>query len=117
MLFLGLDDIESTCWANIEGNIAILCACLPIFRRPLALLFPRLLSALGDHPEPVSQREDRRFSPVGMDKNQWAGDGSKLGSAPHDFTSPMDADATGTRNCGSDKFVMEYVEDAKIELR
>jgi hypothetical protein len=39
MFFPELDVIESTSWANIEANVAILYACLPIFRRPLAMVF------------------------------------------------------------------------------
>ncbi|CRK23838.1 hypothetical protein BN1708_013818 [Verticillium longisporum] len=33
-------DIASTLWTMIEQNVAIICACLPMCRLPLAFLFP-----------------------------------------------------------------------------
>jgi hypothetical protein len=116
IFFARLDDIESTSWANIEANIAILCACLPIFRRPLALLFPRLFSALGDHPAPASNLEGRDFSHVETNASKWVGDGSNIGRAPHESTWSMDAEAVGTRNEHGDEFISAHVEDIKIEL-
>ncbi|ORY55910.1 uncharacterized protein BCR38DRAFT_461870 [Pseudomassariella vexata] len=35
-------DIASTLWTIIEDNLAIVCACLPMCRLPLAYLFPSL---------------------------------------------------------------------------
>ncbi|KAF5012230.1 hypothetical protein FDECE_1689 [Fusarium decemcellulare] len=35
-------DITSTLWTMIEENVAIICACLPMCRMPLAILFPSL---------------------------------------------------------------------------
>ena len=116
IIFARLDNIESTSWANIEANIAILCACLPIFRRPLALLFPRLFSALGDHLAPAPNLEDRDFSHLETNANQWVGDGSKIGRVPHESTWSMDAEAVGAQSERGDEFVLEHVEDVKIEL-
>ncbi|KAM0276122.1 hypothetical protein ACHAQH_007048 [Verticillium albo-atrum] len=40
-------DIASTLWTMIEQNVAIICACLPMCRLPLAFLFP---STFGSSP-------------------------------------------------------------------
>ncbi|KAJ3534469.1 hypothetical protein NM208_g7528 [Fusarium decemcellulare] len=37
-------DITSTLWTVIEENVAIICACLPMCRMPLAILFPSLFA-------------------------------------------------------------------------
>ena len=34
--------LNSTIWTTIEANTAIICACLPMLKSPLAALFPRL---------------------------------------------------------------------------
>lgn len=34
--------LNSTIWTTIESNTAIICACLPMLKSPLAALFPRL---------------------------------------------------------------------------
>ena len=34
--------LNSTIWTTIESNTAIICACLPMLKSPLATLFPRL---------------------------------------------------------------------------
>lgn len=95
MISLAPDDIESTGWANIEASVGILCACLPIFRRPLSLLFPRLFSTLGDHPAPTSHLDERAFSHSESNASQWAGAsaGSKMGRTPHEIPWPMAAKA------------------------
>ncbi|KAH6687000.1 integral membrane protein [Verticillium dahliae] len=38
-----IDDIASTLWTMIEIHVAIICACLPMCRLPLAYLFPSVL--------------------------------------------------------------------------
>ncbi|EEY22946.1 integral membrane protein [Verticillium alfalfae VaMs.102] len=38
-----IDDIASTLWTMIEIHVAIICACLPMCRLPLAYLFPSIL--------------------------------------------------------------------------
>lgn len=116
MFFPELDVIESTSWANIETNVAILCACLPIFRRPLAMVFPRLFSALGDYPTPALGTEDHTSWHIEADRSQWAIDCSKRGGAPHDTTKLRERNASATRNGGSDEFVLEHVEDTKVAL-
>lgn len=53
-----LDDITSTLWTMIEENVAIICACLPMCRMVLALIFPKTFSnassaAAGDSSGPT----------------------------------------------------------------
>ncbi|KAK7420458.1 hypothetical protein QQZ08_010372 [Neonectria magnoliae] len=38
-------DITSTLWTMIEENVAIICACLPMCRMPLAFLFPAVFAS------------------------------------------------------------------------
>ncbi|KAK3693445.1 integral membrane protein [Podospora appendiculata] len=38
-------DIASSIWTMIEENLAIICACLPVCRLPLAYVFPTCLSS------------------------------------------------------------------------
>ncbi|KAK3937530.1 integral membrane protein [Diplogelasinospora grovesii] len=40
-------DIASSVWTMIEENVAIICACLPVCRLPLAYLFPTQFSSTG----------------------------------------------------------------------
>jgi hypothetical protein len=48
-------EIASTSWTIIECNIAIICACLPMFRLPLHLLCPSLFSSIkNSNPSPYS---------------------------------------------------------------
>ncbi len=41
------DDLTSSIWTIIEDNVAIICACLPMCRGPLSMLFPSLLTSRG----------------------------------------------------------------------
>lgn len=34
--------LDSTIWTTVEANTAIICACLPMLKRPLSAFFPRL---------------------------------------------------------------------------
>lgn len=34
--------LASTVWTTVETNTAVICACLPMLRTPLAMMFPRL---------------------------------------------------------------------------
>lgn len=40
-----VDDIDSSIWTMIEINLAIVCACLPVCRLPLAYAFPAYFSS------------------------------------------------------------------------
>ncbi|KAK3497870.1 uncharacterized protein B0T23DRAFT_95589 [Neurospora hispaniola] len=44
-------DLDSSIWTIIEQNMAIICACLPVCRLPLAYLFPKYFA--------ISRREQR----------------------------------------------------------
>ncbi|KAM7190474.1 hypothetical protein V8F33_009457 [Rhypophila sp. PSN 637] len=45
MVVFALDDIDSSIWTMIEMNLAIICACLPVCRLPLAYAFPGYFSS------------------------------------------------------------------------
>ncbi|EGO53315.1 hypothetical protein NEUTE1DRAFT_92489 [Neurospora tetrasperma FGSC 2508] len=50
-------DLDSSIWTIIEQNMAIICACLPVCRLPLAYLFPKYFA--------ISRREQQRTGPEG----------------------------------------------------
>ncbi|KAK3495769.1 hypothetical protein B0T13DRAFT_401473 [Neurospora crassa] len=54
-------DLDSSIWTIIEQNMAIICACLPVCRLPLAYLFPKYFA--------ISRREQQqqRTGPEGGD--------------------------------------------------
>jgi hypothetical protein len=53
-------------WTILELNIAIICACLPMCRMPLAKLFPKLFPSTGStHPNTYA------FTHAGTGKNDW----------------------------------------------
>ncbi len=119
----GTDDVASTSWANIESNIAILCACLPMFRRPLVLLFPRLFSSLMHHSMPSvqggqgqgEQGKHRMLSHAGVNGSEWMDDGLDKRAdlhAGHPSTVMKETSARG-RGRGSEEFTLEHVEDVK----
>lgn len=37
--------IPATIWSVIEANTGIICTCLPVFRHPLQLLFPKFFAS------------------------------------------------------------------------
>ena len=41
------DTIVSTIWTLIESDLGIICACLPMMRTPITLLFPYLFPSKG----------------------------------------------------------------------
>jgi hypothetical protein len=53
-------------WTILELNIAIICACLPMCRMPLAKLFPRLFPSTGS-----SHPNTNAFTHAGTSKNDW----------------------------------------------
>ncbi len=63
------DPIPATIWSVIEAYTGTICACLPMFKKPLARLFPRLFS-------PASRRS---FQSNDGSKNSYAL-GSKAGN-------------------------------------
>ncbi|MCJ1259068.1 hypothetical protein MMC24_006903 [Lignoscripta atroalba] len=55
----------STTWTTIEANTGIICACLPVLKAPLSLIFPRLFSSHISIGENISLgRRNRRAAPA-----------------------------------------------------
>ena len=59
-----LGSYESTVWTTVEANTAIICACLPSFKRPLKALYVRfcpsgLLSEPGNNRGVALDRDGR----------------------------------------------------------
>ncbi|KAK0719256.1 hypothetical protein B0H67DRAFT_149527 [Lasiosphaeris hirsuta] len=54
-------DIESSIWTMIEENLAIICACLPVCRLPLAYIFPTHFS-LSSSPFPSAKKSTKSSS-------------------------------------------------------
>ena len=55
--------LNSTIWTTIEANTAIICACLPMLKSPLATLFPRLFPRGSAEEYPNSSNAARRRGP------------------------------------------------------
>ena len=58
------DDIDAPFWAIIETNLALLCACLPGCKLPLAYLFPAQFSSSAVTSESKAQVVDEETPEV-----------------------------------------------------
>lgn len=99
------DEIQSTSLANIESNLAILCACLPVYRRPLVKLFPRLFFNLGDSSAHASQSQERTPSYAETPNV------SEKRNNPCDFITIPDPDRRNPHDFNTDDLVVDHVED------
>ena len=103
--------IPATVWSVVEANTGTICACLPMLRQPLSILFPRLFSTVkssgprrsgldeGRHPYPLrSTKRDSRRLPHGTTGavphyHQWAlGDGTAMTAKDKDSNSSRDSE-------------------------
>ena len=41
--------LSSTIWTTVECNTGIICACLPMLKKPLAILFPRIFPRASNY--------------------------------------------------------------------
>ncbi|KAL0475580.1 hypothetical protein QR685DRAFT_53433 [Neurospora intermedia] len=57
-------DLDSSIWTIIEQNMAIICACLPVCRPPLAYLFPKYFAISRREQQ---QQQQQRTGPEGGD--------------------------------------------------
>lgn len=115
-----VDDVSSTKWANIEENIAVLCACLPVFRRPLAILFPRLFSSLGHTSMPASQVERGTFAQAETDRISWIGDSKRTNNALLQGRTGTSMTGTSSQDCDRIDFnssYVQHVEDIRSDTR
>ena len=67
--------LTSTIWTTIEANTGIICACLPMLKKPLSCLFPKAFprqSGNSSYPNSGFRTLSRqRNSPVGTYNNGW----------------------------------------------
>lgn len=68
--------LNSTIWTTIEANTGIICACLPMLKKPLTCLFPRAFprqSGRSSYPSSGFRTLSRqRNSPVATYNNGWS---------------------------------------------
>ncbi len=68
--------LNSTIWTTIEANTGIICACLPMLKRPLSCLFPKAFprkSGNASYPSSGFRTLSRqRNSPVATYNNGWS---------------------------------------------
>ena len=68
--------LNSTIWTTIEANTGIICACLPMLKKPLSCLFPQAFprqSGNSSYPSSGFRTLSRhRSSPVGTYNNGWS---------------------------------------------
>jgi len=101
-------EVGATTWTIIEPNIAIICACLPLFRMPLARLFPKLFPGT----EPSRSAGNIPFSYAGQSKNDWTP--SQVG---HHQDIKQQASVVAGPDSGSEEFILHerngtYVQSA-----
>jgi hypothetical protein len=53
------DAVTANVWSCVETNVGIVCACMPMLRAPLAVLFPKLLSTTSDNSNDRKPSQDR----------------------------------------------------------
>ncbi len=93
-------DVGATTWTIIEPHVAIVCACLPMCRLPLAKVFPRLFPTMSTpHPSNTGA-----FMHAGTSKNDWTP--SQTGDKPtrNQTTSVMAGPD------GSEEFILNDLE-------
>ena len=102
--------LNSTIWTTIEANTGIICACLPMLKRPLTCLFPKAFprqSGNSSYPSSGFRTLSRqRNSPVATYNNGWSHLDSKT-QPP--FSKSSDNTVVGKTSDGSDdmKYGME----------
>ena len=68
--------LNSTIWTTIEANTGIICACLPMLKRPLACLFPKAFPRqVGNSSYPSTNCRTfsrQRHSPITAYNNGWS---------------------------------------------
>ena len=63
--------LNSTIWTTIEANTAIICACLPMLKAPLAAMFPSLFPRGSSSPE-YSSGSGPYFRHTPHSRNGWS---------------------------------------------
>jgi hypothetical protein len=92
-------------WTCLEANIAIICACLPMFRMPLARAFPRFFTSMSNSRTGMSNYPGS-FSKAGIGKNDWTPSQSGVGSKDVHLTSVI-----GGRETGSEEYILQDRDD------
>ena len=67
--------LNSTIWTTIEADTGIICACLPMLKKPLSCLFPTAFPRQSGNSYPSSgfrTLSRQRSSPVGTYNNGWS---------------------------------------------
>lgn len=91
-------------WIIIEESIGIICACLPMYRRPLSIVFPTLFPSHN-----VSQRTTAQFSHVVSGKNEW------VPSTDNRQTIPMASINITSEDHDSEEYILQ--DDHKSVLK
>jgi hypothetical protein len=94
-------DVGATTWTILEAHIAIVCACLPMCRMPLAKIFPRIFRTLNTTPHATTGA----FQHAGTSKNDWTPSQTGSKNARNQQTSVM-AGPDG----GSEEFILNDLE-------
>jgi hypothetical protein len=89
-------EVGATTWTIIEPNIAIICACLPMCRVPLARLFPKLFPGSD-----ASRSATNPFTHTGTSKNDWTP--SQVGRKDRKQAT---ASIVASRDSGSEEFIL-----------
>lgn len=104
------DDIASTLWTMIEQNVAIICACLPMCRKPLVLLFPSAFASASWFTD-ASVSHKYKSSRQSQTNNSSSGCGSGSGSGGDSGWRPYD----GPKRCERISSIVGRHHDSESE--
>lgn len=67
--------LNSTIWTTIECNTGIICACLPMLKKPLTLLFPRIFPRASNYAQYRGSKSPTRRTNISLPaaNNGWYG--------------------------------------------
>ncbi|KAI1499600.1 integral membrane protein [Biscogniauxia marginata] len=100
-------DITSSIWTVIEENVAILCACLPMCKGPLSLLFPSVF-------KPTPRNVSKKSSTGNSSRSNWTpmrGDREKLSTR---VTSIQGRLRLRDRDDTSEEYILDDVEPRNV---
>ena len=103
MLPLGAFIPRST-WTFIESNIGIICACLPMLKHPLTILFPRLYRATYNNTADTHPSHNNYV--INSKRNTWARSNDDDIFAPSTSRASAEKD-TGLSRGGSEETIVD----------
>ena len=120
--------LNSTIWTTVEANTGIICACLPMLKKPLSCLFPHAFprqSGNSSYPSSGFRTLSRqRNSPVGTYNNGWSHLDSKtqppLSKSLDNTVVGKTSNGSGDTECGTkrhDRPLASITKTSDVDVR